>query len=83
MKTPNIIQNLYKMANSIIPRMLEKIPHVQKKILQYYQIVVRFYKNVILRAIKTYDYHIMIKYLSHYNNFIVNGPYNEKNIFKK
>ncbi len=39
--------------------------------------------KILQKRNKHSDYHIMIKYLSHYNNFIVNGPCNEKNIFKK
>jgi hypothetical protein len=39
--------------------------------------------KILQKRNKHSDYHIMIKYLSHYNNFIVNGPCNEKKIFKK
>jgi hypothetical protein len=39
--------------------------------------------KILQKRNKHSDYHIMIKYLSHYNNFIENGPCNEKNIFKK
>jgi hypothetical protein len=34
--------------------------------------------KILQKRNKHSDYHIMIKYLSHYNNFIVNGPCNEK-----
>ncbi len=37
--------------------------------------------KILQKRNKHSDYHIMIKYLSHYNNFIVNGPCTEKNIW--
>jgi hypothetical protein len=36
--------------------------------------------KILQKRNKHSDYHIMIKYLSNFNNFIVNGPCNEKNI---
>jgi hypothetical protein len=34
--------------------------------------------KILQKRNKHSDYHIMIKYLLHYNNFIVNGPCHEK-----
>jgi hypothetical protein len=39
-------------------------------------------RSKILQKRNKHSDYIMIKYLSHYNNFIVNVPCNEKNIFK-